>query len=41
MTQSDEAPTQVIHDDRGPGSKSYMCVHRSGEFFKEYPFVIY
>lgn len=23
-TQSDETPTQVIHDDRSPGSKSYM-----------------
>ena len=41
VTQSDETPTQVIHDDRGPGSKSYMWVHRSGEFFKDRPIVIY
>ena len=41
VTQSDETPTQVIHDDRSPGSKSYMWVHRSGEFFNECPIVIY
>ena len=41
VTQSDETPTQVIHDDRHPGSKSYMWVHRSGEFFKDRPIVIY
>lgn len=41
VTQSDETPTQVIHDGRAPGSKSYMWVHRSGEFFKERPIVIY
>lgn len=41
VTQSDETPTQVIHDDRAAGSKSYMWVHRSGEFFKEKPIVIY
>ena len=41
VTQSDETPTQVIKDDRRPGSKSYMWVHRSGEFFKERPIVIY
>ena len=41
VTQSDETPTQVIRDDRGPGSKSYMWVHRSGEFFMERPIVIY
>ena len=41
VTQSDETPTQVIHDDRGPGGKSYMWVHRSGEFFKDRPIVIY
>ena len=29
VTQSDETPTQVIHDDRSPGSKSYMWVHLS------------
>ncbi len=41
VTQSDETPTQVINDDRHPGSKSYMWVHRSGEFFKDRPIVIY
>ena len=41
VTQSDETPTQVIHDDRSPGSKSYMWVHRSGELFKERPIVVY
>ena len=41
VTQSDETPTQVIHDDRAAGSKSYMWVHRSGEFFKERSIVIY
>lgn len=41
VTQSDETPTQVIRDDRIPGSKSYMWVHRSGEFYTERPVVIY
>ena len=41
VTQSDETPTQVIRDDRNPGSKSYMWVHRSGEFYTEQPIVIY
>ena len=41
VTQSDETPTQVINDERHPGSKSYMWVHRSGEFFKDRPIVIY
>ena len=30
VTQSDETPTQIINDDRAPGSKSYMWMHRSG-----------
>lgn len=41
VTQSDETPTQVIRDDRSPGSKSYMWIHRSGDFYKERPIVIY
>jgi hypothetical protein len=41
VTQSDETPTQVIHDGRKAGSKSYMWVHRSGEFYKDKPIVIY
>lgn len=41
VTQADETPTQVINDGRHPGSKSYMWVHRSGEFCKDRPIVIY
>lgn len=41
VTQSDETPTQVIRDDRNPGSKSYMWIHRSGDFYTERPIVIY
>lgn len=41
VTQSDETPTQVIHDDRSPGSTSYMWVHRSGEFYKDRRIVLY
>lgn len=41
VTQSDETPTQVINDSSHPNSKCYMWVHRSGEFHKERPIVIY
>lgn len=41
VNQADETPTQVIHDGRGPGSKSYMWVHCSGEFYKDKPIVLY
>ena len=41
VTQADETPTQVLDDGRGPGSQSYMWVHRSGEFYKKCPIVIY
>ena len=41
VTQADETPTQVLNDDRSPGSQSYMWIHRSGEFYKESPIVIY
>lgn len=41
VIQSDETPTQVVHDGRSAGSKSYMWVHRSGEFCKETPVVLY
>lgn len=41
VTQSDETPTQVIRDGKRAGSKSYMWVHRSGEYDKECPIVIY
>ncbi|MCQ2602140.1 MAG: IS66 family transposase [Treponema sp.] len=41
VTQSDETPTQVISDSEHPNSKCYMWVHRSGEFYKERPIVVY
>ena len=41
VTQADETPTQVINDGGPPGSKSYMWVHRSGEYYKEKPIVLY
>lgn len=41
VTQSDETPTQVISDSDRPNSKCYMWVHRSGEFYREHPIVIY
>lgn len=41
VTQADETPVEIIHDDRPAGSKSYMWVHRSGEFYTEQPIVLY
>lgn len=41
VTQSDETPTWVIGDSDHPNSKSYMWVHRSGEFYSRRPIVIY
>lgn len=43
VIQSDETPTIVIHDGRPPGSsaKSWMWVHRSGEFFKDRQIILY
>ena len=41
VVQVDETPTLVIKDGRPAGSKSYMWVHRSGEFFKDKPVVLY
>lgn len=41
VTQADETPTQVLNDGRSSGSQSYMWVHRSGEFYKQCPIVIY
>lgn len=40
-TQADETPTQVLDDGRSPGSRSCMWVHRSGEFHRKCPIVIY
>lgn len=41
VTQSDETPVKVINDGRESGSMSYMWVHRSGEFYKDKPIVLY
>ncbi len=41
VCQADETPVQVIHDGRPAGSKSYMWVHRSGEFYRDRPVVLY
>lgn len=41
VNQSDETTVEVIHDGRGPGTTSYMWVHRSGEFYREEPVVLY
>lgn len=41
VTQSDETPVEVIHDGCPAGSKSYMWVHRSGEFYIDSPIVLY
>ena len=36
-----EIPLEVINDGRGAGAKSYMWVHRSGEYYKDKPLVLY
>ncbi len=41
VNQADETPVEVIKDGRPAGSKSYMWVHRSGEFYRERPVVLY
>lgn len=41
VTQADKTPTKVISDSSHPNSKCYMWVHRSGEFYKDHPIVIY
>lgn len=41
VNQADETPVKVIHDGRPAGSTSYMWVHRSGEFYKDHPVVLY
>jgi len=41
VTQCDETPVEVIRDGRCAGSKSYMWVHRSGEYYKDKPIVLY
>lgn len=41
VNQSDETPVEVIKDGRAAGSKSYMWIHRSGEFYTDNPIVLY
>ena len=41
VVQSDETPTVVVNDGRPAGSKSYMWVHRSGEFFRDKVIILY
>ena len=41
VNQSDESPVLVIMDGEPPGNTSYMWVHRSGEFFRDRPIVLY
>lgn len=41
VTQSDETPTQVISESTHPNSKCYMWVHRSGEYYKDKPIVVF
>ena len=41
VTQADETTVDVIRDGRAAGAKSYMWVHRSGEYYTEQPMVLY
>lgn len=47
VNQSDETPVQVLHyagektDPSVKRSKSYMWVHRSGEFYRDRPIILY
>lgn len=41
VTQADETTVEVVKDGRSAGTKSYMWVHRSGEFYREKPIVLY
>ena len=41
ITQADETPVKVINDGRSASSTSYMWVHRSGEYYKDRPIVLY
>ncbi len=41
VTQCDETPVEVIHDSRPAGTKSYMWMHCSGEYYKDRPIVLY
>ena len=41
VTQADETTVDVIRDGRAAGAKSYMWVHRSGEYYTDQPMVLY
>jgi transposase len=41
VTQSDETPVEIIHDNRPAGSKSYMWVHRSGELYTDRQIILF
>ena len=41
VNQADETPVRVLNDGREVTADSYMWVHRSGEFYKERPIVLY
>ena len=41
VNQADETPVKVLNDGREVVANSYMWVHRSGEFYKERPIVLY
>ena len=41
VTQCDETPVEVIKDGRSAGAQSHMWVHRSGEYYKDKPIVLY
>ncbi|MCR5747070.1 MAG: IS66 family transposase [Lachnospiraceae bacterium] len=41
VTQCDETRVNVIRDGRPAGTDSWMWVHRSGEFYKDRPIVVY
>lgn len=41
VNQCDETTVKVIHDDRPAGSKSYMCVHLTGELSPDSMIIVY
>ena len=41
VNQADETPVRVLNDGREVIADSYMWVHRSGEFYKDRPIVLY
>lgn len=41
VNQSDETPVQVLHKKGKNGAKSYMWVHRSGEFYRDRQIVLF